>query len=84
MIRKTVQLMNYVQVSNLFSFALYYYLILLFMVSCCNGLETMCTRLKSLALAHGQHQLYVPDFNVCFRCVSTAPSEQLGNCCSCT
>lgn len=40
-----------------------YYLILLFMASCCNVLETMCTRLISLALAHGQHQLYVPGFH---------------------
>jgi hypothetical protein len=47
-----------------------YYLILLFMASCCNVLETMSTRLKSLALAHGQHQLYVPGFNVCFRCLN--------------
>lgn len=107
MIRKTVQLMNYVQVRNLFNFIMIflfilsllvrwlllytsyvlsvpyafndiwityqkkkktcltlhciYYLILLFMVSCCNVLETMSTRLKSLALAHGQHQLYVPE-----------------------
>jgi hypothetical protein len=27
------------------------------MVGCCNVLEAMCTRLKSLAVAHGQHQL---------------------------